>query len=433
MYTLFTAGSSLSLESDSPLKPFDTFRAYAAQSRGARHSFDARAVTETVRHSLASAGLQTDTGPMKVVTETIERALAAGGLLHGDAEPDVGRGRTIDGTAYEVRAERPHRRAPRGESPLGAGRFIDRTFVGDAGTLTYKLYVPARHDAKPGEPMPLIVMLHGCGQSPDDFAAGTRMNTLADEHGFLVAYPGQSRHSNGSNCWNWFKVEHHARDGGEPALIAGVARAIADEYGVDRRRMFVAGLSAGAAMAVILGETHPELFAAVGAHSGLPYAAAHDVPSAYAAMNGGGIATGMSHLGGKRRMRRPPTATPANAIPTIVFHGDADATVNARNGAEIAEQATHAAQASAAYATPLRRVATQGTAPGGRTLERIVLSDANGRPLVEEWLLHGAGHAWSGGSRAGSFTDPDGPDASAEIVRFFLAQQTGPGSPYRLT
>ncbi len=207
------------------------------------------------------------------------------------------------------------------------GEFLARTFTSETGTLAYKLYVPARYAEDAGVPMPLVVMLHGCQQSPDDFAAGTQMNLLAEQHGFLVAYPAQSRTANGSNCWNWFKMENHARDGGEPALIAGVAHCVADEYRLDRDLIFIAGLSAGAAMAVILGETYPELFAAVGAHSGLPFGVAHDVPSAYAAMSAGGAAAGRSPLGSKRRVERPSSSMPVNAVPTIVFHGTSDATV----------------------------------------------------------------------------------------------------------
>ncbi|PTT79979.1 esterase, partial [Pelomonas sp. HMWF004] len=160
----------------------------------------------------------------------------------------------------------------------------------------------------------------------------------------------------------------------------------------------------------ILGQTHPELFAAVGVHSGLPYGSAHDIPSALAAMKGGRGRAG-------NLAAAPPRAT--QAVRTIVFHGDRDHTVQASNGAEVARQAeaAHAARMGTAPAAPQ---AEQGRR-AGRRYTRAVQADAAGRPYLEVWTVHGAGHAWSGGSHEGSFTDPAGPDASAEMVRFFLA------------
>jgi poly(hydroxyalkanoate) depolymerase family esterase len=243
-----------------------------------------------------------------------------------------------------------------------------------------------------------VVMLHGCTQSPDDFAAGTRMNQLADAHGFLVAYPAQTARANGSKCWNWFRSGDQAHGRGEPALIAGIARQVASDYRIDPRRVFVAGLSAGAAMAVILGHAYPEVFAAVGAHSGLPFAAAHDVASAFTAMKAGPTGARSVHGG-------------AASVPTIVFHGDADHTVAIGNGDGIIRDATANSVASPAQT---------GVAPGGRSYTRQVFTDAIGRPRAEYWRLQGAGHAWSGGSAQGTYTDPSGPDASAEMLRFFL-------------
>ena len=248
-------------------------------------------------------------------------------------------------------------------------------------------------------------MLHGCTQNPDDFAAGTRMNELAERHGFLVAYPAQAADANCLKCWNWFKAGDQARDCGEPSLIAGITREVAAACGADERRIFVAGLSAGAAMAVVLGRTYPDLYAGVGAHSGVPYAAAHDMPSALAAMRG---APGPQPQGHDRPVRR---------TPTIVFHGGQDATVDAANGERIALQAVTAVE------TPrLQRSLQRGSNAGGRGWQRTVHAEADGRPVVEHWQLDGAGHAWSGGSAGGSYTDPAGPDASAEMLRFFLAQ-----------
>jgi len=173
--------------------------------------------------------------------------------------------------------------SPRDIPKAKPGQFVTRTYSDTAGTRVYKLYIPKNYN---GECVPMLVMLHGCTQDPDDFAVGTRMNELADRHGFIVVYPAQSATANGSNCWNWFNAKDQARDRGEPSLIAGITREVASTYRVDGKRIFVAGLSAGAAMAVILGVTYPELYAAIGAHSGLPYGAAHDMPSAFAIMRG---------------------------------------------------------------------------------------------------------------------------------------------------
>lgn len=363
---------------------------------------------------------------MHDVTETIRRALAAG--RPAAAAPGFDRGPVIDiaarvvpagaGTGAEAGAETG---APRGREPaLGdatqrPGSFETHEFDGAAGSRTYKVYVPAPpSDA----PRAMIVMLHGCTQSADDFAAGTRMNRLADEHGFLVVYPEQAAGANASRCWNWFKPQDQRRGAGEPSLIAGIAEQVARRHGADPRRIFVAGLSAGAAMAVVLGETYPELFAGVGAHSGLPYGSAHDIPSALAAMKGG--------RGGRPGPRAaavaaaPPRRQAAQPVPVIVFHGDRDHTVQQTNGAHIVQQASDAHRRRAG--TEALRVSSQpGVAPGGRRFTRTVHADADGQTRIESWTLHGAGHAWSGGHTSGSYTDASGPDASAEMVRFFLA------------
>ncbi|MDE1146438.1 MAG: PHB depolymerase family esterase [Azospirillaceae bacterium] len=279
--------------------------------------------------------------------------------------------------------------------PEGAS-FTTASYSGAAGTRAYKLYVPARRSS--GRPLPLIVMLHGCTQSPDDFAAGTRMNQAAEEHGFLVAYPEQPNSANPNKCWNWFNPQDQRRDGGEPALIAGITRRVMEEHSVDPARIYVAGLSAGGAAAVIMGAAYPDLYAAVGAHSGLPLGAARDVPSAFAAMRKGAAGQG------------------GGGVPTIIFHGDQDATVHPGNGDAIAAQAV-------ASAPGLRSSTRRGQAPGGPAYTRTVHVDAAGRAVCEHWTLHGAGHAWAGGSPSGSYTDPSGPDATREMVRFFLEHQ----------
>ncbi len=279
------------------------------------------------------------------------------------------------------------------------GGVLAKSFSSAAGSRAYKLYVPSRHD----RPRPLIVMLHGCTQSADDFAAGTRMNFAAEEHGCFVAYPEQPSAANAQRCWNWFKGSDQQRGSGEPALIAGITRQIMADYAIDPRRIYVAGLSAGGAAAAIMGETYPDLYAAVGVHSGLACGAARDLPSAFAAMSGNGPV----RAGTRVSTRKVQAAE--HDVPTIVFHGDRDTTVHPRNGAEVIARAGGDVQV---LSEP------QATQKGKFT--RSVRRDASGRSVLELWEIHGAGHAWSGGSSAGSFTDPSGPDATREMLRFFL-------------
>jgi poly(hydroxyalkanoate) depolymerase family esterase len=292
--------------------------------------------------------------------------------------------------------------------PAAGGRFVARSFSGAAGTRTYKLYIPPqRSDAA----MPLIVMLHGCTQSPDDFAAGTRMNALASEHGFLVAYPAQPPAANAQKCWNWFNPSDQRRGEGEPSLIAGITDAVIRDHTVDRRRVYVAGLSAGGATAAIMGHAYPDIYAAVGVHSGLACGAARDMASAFAAMRQGASAAPLAphdFTMGERRF-----------VPTIVFHADRDATVHPRNADQVV------AQAQAAAALGLRTETETGQVPNGHSYRRIVHRDADGNSVLEQWLVHGGGHAWSGGAATGSYTDPLGPDASREMVRFFLQHASG--------
>jgi poly(hydroxyalkanoate) depolymerase family esterase len=358
-------------------------------------SFDAQAINDTIRQALSAAGITS----------------AKGAWGAGDDVVDI-EARVVDDRPEPAVA--PGHRPPVDEGTTPGGSFRDVEFRHRASVRSYKLFVPARLAAAP----PLIVMLHGCTQSADDFAAGTRMNRLAAEQGFLVVYPEQTTTANPSKCWNWFKAHDQVRDGGEPALIAGIVRDVATRHDVDTRRIFVAGLSAGAAMAVILGQTYPELFAGVGAHSGLPYRSAHDIPSALAAMKGG--RSGVHSLKAAASPVAAARKALAQAVPTIVFHGDRDHTVQLSNGVDIAQQAGSAYAAAGAGAA--LRATTQRVAPaGGRSYSRTVHADAAGQTRVETWTVHGAGHAWAGGSHSGSYTDAKGPDASAEMLRFFLS------------
>jgi poly(hydroxyalkanoate) depolymerase family esterase len=292
-------------------------------------------------------------------------------------------------------------RQPSVPVPDGA-RFEERTFSNYAGSRTYKVYVPSGYT---GQPLPVVVMLHGCTQNPDDFAAGTRMNEVAEEQTFLVAYPRQPQSANMQKCWNWFNAGNQQREGGEPSLIAGIARQVVEEFSADPTRVYVAGLSAGGAAAAIMGETHPELFAAVGVHSGLACGAARDMPSAFAAMRGSGNI-------------RPRSVRPM--VPTIVFHGDADRTVNPINSDQVVTQARQEAA--------LTKVVTRGETAAGMAYTRTVQLDEAGVEVLEQWVLHGAGHAWSGGSLSGSYTDVRGPDASREMIRFFLGHASANAS-----
>ena len=291
----------------------------------------------------------------------------------------------------------PIRRAPPSTSdivPEGT-RFIEGTFSNAAGSRTYKLFIPSRSQ---GQQLPLVVMLHGCTQSPDDFAAGTRMNFLAEEQNCFVVYPEQPSGANQAKCWNWFRTGDQRRGGGEPSLIAGITRQIMRDHAIDPKRVYVAGLSAGGAAAAIMGATYPDLYASVGIHSGLACGAASDLPSAFVAMRQGN---------GPEAIRKA-----GSPVPTIVFHGDRDTTVHPNNGDRILEQ-------SAKATSPTAKV-LRGRVPDGHAYTRTILTDAGGRAISEHWNIHGAGHAWSGGSPAGSYTDPRGPDATREMLRFFL-------------
>ncbi|HKH11312.1 MAG TPA: PHB depolymerase family esterase [Rubrobacter sp.] len=280
-------------------------------------------------------------------------------------------------------------------------RFFARSYSGAAGARSYKLYVP---EGYAGEAVPLVVMLHGCTQDPDDFAAGTRMNALAEEHTFLVAYPAQSGSANMQKCWNWFQPADQQRGQGEPSIIAGITRQVIEDYAVDEGRVYVAGMSAGGAMAAIMGATYPDLYAAVGVHSGLAPGSAHDMPSAFSAMRQGNPGVQMPKAGSNGRAEIPPT---------VVFHGDRDGTVHPRNGDRLLANLT------AGDGSSLKVSTRQGRVPDGHAFTRISYRDTEGRSVVERWNVHGLGHAWSGGGRPGSYTDPKGPDASAEMVRFF--------------
>jgi poly(hydroxyalkanoate) depolymerase family esterase len=354
---------------------------------------------------MAEATALTRAGRLNDAVATLQEALAAAHpATTGGTKPFSGVAANfediVDVEAREVPADgagaappssRNARPKPANDEQV-SGRFVAGHFGSAAGTLGYKLYLPPAHHG-PGRP--LVVMLHGCTQHPDDFAAGTRMNAAAAERGLVVLYPAQTEAVNPRRCWRWFERAHQRRDAGEPAVLAGMVREVIARYAADPQRVYVAGLSAGGAMAAVLGDLYPDLFAAVGVHSGLPAGAAGDVKSGLVAMKRGAPAA----------LARTPRR------PTIVFHGDRDAIVHPANGERLA---------AGAPAT-VERLSGQA----GRPYTRHVHRDEAGRVVAEHWVVHGAGHAWSGGSPTGSFADPLGPCATTEMLRFFAAHRLG--------
>lgn len=371
-----------------------------------------KALDQFVSQMVESARLA-KTQDASAATALIQKALAESGLLpshgapaHAPRAPFVDLNTPPDWSARLRKPHGPHgphglNRAKPAPARHGAkdarapGRFIDGTFSCGAGSRNYKLYIPA---GPAQQPRPLVVMLHGCTQNPDDFATGTAMNVLGEEHGCLVLYPEQDGTANHNRCWNWFETAHQGREQGEPSIIAGMTRHIIAEHGADPARTFAAGLSAGGAMAAILAAEYPDLYAAVGVHSGLAAGSARDLMSGLKAMREPGRA---------KALRR--------GVPVIVFHGDADHLVNTANGDAVL------AQLVGAQGKALDKHA-EAHDHAGRRCTRTTWRDQAGRIQAEHWQLHGAGHAWSGGNPAGSHTDAAGPSASREMLRFFLAR-----------
>ncbi len=358
----------------------------------------ATALTRSGKLDEATALIQSLLRPSVPMTETND--IIEGDFVRLDApqtaRPTAARPRRpLAETLSKIAAgNMPHRAQPGAAPPTPSGAlFLTLTHTSAGASRDYRLYVPAKRGQAP---MPLIIMLHGCTQTADDFAAGTGMNDAAEVFGCLVAYPAQPSGANMQKCWNWYRPEDQGRGQGEPALIAGLARDIQRDHGGDPERTYVAGLSAGGAAAVLVAAAYPDVFAAVGVHSGLPAGGAHDIPSAFAAMRSG-----------------TKTKPHPNPVPTIVFHGTDDRTVHPDNGKAVLSQALGAMPG-------LTVRASAGVATGGRRYRTTTHSNAAGRSLAEHWEIEGAGHAWAGGNPTGSYTDATGPDATHQMVRFFL-------------
>jgi poly(hydroxyalkanoate) depolymerase family esterase len=350
----------------------------------------------------------TRAGQLGEATAAIQRALGVAPRTASTGQNTAANADALvlDGFVVELPADvdvPPDIELPADVEPRSTGEFRSGSHTHASLTRAYKLYVPP--DAA-GRALPLVVMLHGCTQNPDDFAAGTGMNARAQEQGFFVLYPEQAQDANPSRCWNWFKHNHQQRDRGEAAVIATMTEHVVRSHGIDSERVYIAGLSAGGAMAAQVACAYPELFAAAGVHSGLPAGAARSLPEALAAMKGSAG-------------EQPPTPMP---VPVIVFHGDGDATVHPRNGAAVVDAVLRSGLTSAKAVE-----AEPGDARDAQRCTRSLWRSSEGDVIAEHWLVHGGGHAWFGGQREGSYTDARGPDASGEMLRFFFARRRRAG------
>jgi len=277
------------------------------------------------------------------------------------------------------------------------------------GTIEFKVYVPSSYS---GESVPLVVMLHGCSQNADMIAEGTMWNELAEREGFIVLYPQQSTLRNVQGCWNWFFDANQHRGMGEPFLIAEATRYVMQRYNIDRSRVYICGMSAGGAMAIITAICYPDIFAAVGSHSGLEYDAADSIDSAYDAMENGGPDPEITAE--EAYMEILKAGAQRNELPAVIFHGSDDEAVKIINGDQTVEQFVILNEA-------LGRIMESTESEGfeGKPY-RLVQYTREGENLVEYWIIEGLGHAWSGGCLdGGEFNDPEAPDATLHMWEFF--------------
>ncbi len=288
---------------------------------------------------------------------------------------------------------------------------------GSYGGKTYNLYIPSQYEQS--QTYPLYVMLHGCTQDATQFATGTKMNALAEEKGFLVLYPEQSSSANSSKCWNWFETSHQSRGSGEPSVIAGMVQSVKSNYAIVDDQVFVAGLSAGGAMSVIMGATYPDIFKGVGVGSGLEYKAATSVMGAYTAMSSGG-----PNPVQQGRLAYQAMGNRAEVLPVIVFHGTSDYTVNSINGNQVISQwaVTNDLAATGSedgWIDDQPDYTENLQVPSGKSYTVSDYASQDGHVWMKKVFVQNMGHAWSGGSSQGSYTDPSGPDASLMMWEFF--------------
>jgi len=310
---------------------------------------------------------------------------------------------------------------------LGEGKWVRGSAQSASDSRKYKLWVPASH--YPELASPLVVMLHGCRQKPDDLARISGMNAVADQNNFLVAYPEQPLLANLLRCWNWFDPKHQARGTGEPAVLAAAIEQISASYKVDASRVYVAGISAGGAMAVTLVATYPDLISAVGVVAGMEYRAAPGMSEGLAAMKRGGPDPEQQGLAAFEAMSEGLSARPMHRLPVIVFQGDADRFVNPVNASQIISQWARTNQCLNGHSKQQGKLVEElirGSVPGGRRFEKYAYNDGAGRLLMEKWMVEGMGHAWPGSLVADDYADPKGPNASAEMWRFFCETGSEP-------
>jgi poly(hydroxyalkanoate) depolymerase family esterase len=303
-----------------------------------------------------------------------------------------------------------------------AGEWVTGSASNAAGSRNYLLWVPSTYDKR--KPTALVMLLHGCMQTPQDVAAISGMNLVADKNNFLVVYPEQTREANPLRCWNWFDAKHQERDSGEPALLAAIIKQVGSTHNLDARRVYVAGISAGAAMAVVMGAAYPDLFSGIGVMAGLGFKAGTTVETGLAAMKQGGPDPKQLGLLAFEAMTKGPRGKSVRRMPVIVFHGDADPYLSPLNADQVIAQwaktndyLDDGKDNASVKAEPARTF--EESVPGGHDYIRYVYGDHSDRLLMEKWIVKGLGHAWSGSPAAAPFADPKGPNASAEMWRFF--------------
>jgi poly(hydroxyalkanoate) depolymerase family esterase len=322
-----------------------------------------------------------------------------------------------------------HKAKPAQAPAAGKGEWVSGSAGSTSGSRKYMLWVPGTYD--PQVVSPLVLMLHGCRQKPEELAEISGMNAVAERNNFLVVYPEQPIRANLLRCWNWFERKHQSRGAGEPSILAAIIEDVRSSHNVEPGRVYVVGISAGAAMAVLLGATYPDLISGIGAVAGLEFKAATGLSSGLNAMKHGGpdpgtqgaLAFAAMSAGLERRSR--------GRMPVIVFHGDADAYVNPHNADQVIMQwaKTNALlDGSKNRTSDLVAVGdfTEGGVPGGHNFQKYAYKDGLGRLLMEKWMVVDMGHAWPGSPVSGKYADPKGPNASQEIWRFFCEARVAP-------